>query len=233
MPTHPTNRFLRRPGRVAVAALAAALLFAPAACNLTDPSAGGSTPLLMRLTMPGGGTASATAAFKATVTVTGPGITTPITGIFFFDTSGTATATMTVPVGSPRVLTISIFDAADVLLFMGTDTISVVPGNNPPTTVTITPTAGSVPITVVVGSYVVAVSPTSATIAVGATRTFTATVTAPGGAPAGVAAAWATSNPAVVSVDPVTGVATGRIPGSATITATALGVAAAAAVTVP
>ena len=233
MHTHLTRRLIERPGRVVVAALAAAVLALPASCNLTDPSGSRDAPLLMRLVWPGGGTASATAAFKATVSVTGPGITTPIVGTFLFDTSGTATATMTIPVGSPRILTIRIFDVADVLLFMGTDTISVAPGVNAPATVTITPTVGSVPITVIVGSFVVSVSPTSATIAVSATRTFSATVLAPGGAPSAVTAVWATSNPAIVSVDPVTGIATGRISGSATITATAMGVAAAATVTVP
>ena len=227
-----SSGILARRRVVFVAALSAFALSAGVACDAFAPSRSDAAKLVMQLVLPRGGIASATAAFKADVSVSGPGIATPITGTFFFDTSGTATATMTIPVGTPRILTISIFDASSVLLFMGTDTISVLPGVNPPATVRITPTTGSVPITVIVGSYIVSVSPTSATVAVGATRAFAATVLNPGGTPSSTPAKWATANPAIVQIDSVTGVATGRIAGTSSITATALGVAATAAVTV-
>ena len=187
----------------------------------------------MQMVMPGHGLANAVAASYVDILITGPGVNPPVTGRFFFDTSGTATASVVVPVGFPRILEIKIYDIANVLLFQGIDTIAVLAGTNPPQVVNVTPVNGNVPIQIIVGSYVVSVSPTSATIAAGATRTFTATVLNPGGAPSAIPALWATSNPAIVTVDNVTGVATGVLSGSTTITATALGVAAAATVTVP
>ena len=228
-----TSGFFSRPRVALVAALGAMIVSAGVACDAISPRPVESARLVMQLLLPRGGVASATAAFKADVSVTGPGIATPIVGTFFFDTSGTATATMTIPVGTPRILTISIFDASNVLLFMGTSTISVAPGVNPPATVTIVPSAGTVPIVVTVGTFVVSVTPTSATFAVGATQAFSATVLTPTGAPSATPAKWATANPAIVQVDSVTGVATGRISGTTTITATAFGVAASATVTIP
>ena len=67
----------------------------------------------------------------------------------------------------------------------------------------------------------VTVSPTSATIVEGATRTFTAAAFDTNGQPvAAVEFTWGTSNPAVATVSAV-GIATGVAPGDATITATA------------
>lgn len=203
------------------------------ACGVTDAAPLQRVPLAMQMVMPGHGLANAVAASYVDISITGPGVTPPVTGRFFFDTSGTATASVVVPVGFPRILEIKIYDIANVLLFQGIDTIAVLAGTNPPKVVNVTPVNGNVPIQIIVGSYVVSVSPTSATIAVGATRTFTATVLNPGGAPSAIPARWATSNPAIVTVDNITGVATGVLSGSTTITATALGVAAAATVTVP
>ena len=214
-------------------ALVALAIGAGVACGVTDPGGAARIPLAMQLVMPGGHQANAVAASYVDLSITGPGVVPPVTGRFFFDASGTATATVDVPVGFPRILEIKIYDAADVLLFQGIDTIAVTAGVNAPQTVSVTPTTGSVPINVTVGSYIVSVSPTSATIAVAATRAFTATVLNPGGAPSATPARWATSNPAIVKIDSITGVATALLSGATTITATALGVAAAATVTVP
>lgn len=223
----------RLPRGAACAVLAVVALGVGPACGVTDAAPPQRVPLAMQMVMPGHGLANAVAASYVDILITGLGVNPPVTGRFFFDTSGTATASVVVPVGFPRILEIKIYDIANVLLFQGIDTIAVLAGTNPPKVVNVTPVNGNVPIQIIVGSYVVSVSPTSATIALGATRTFTATVLNPGGAPSAIPARWATSNPAIVTVDSISGVATGVLAGSTTITATALGVAAAATVTVP
>jgi hypothetical protein len=220
---------------VARTALVTLAVSAGLGCGLTEPSGASRVAMAMQLVMPGGHSANAVAASYVDVDISGPSgpFNPPVTGRFFFDTSGTATATLDVPVGFPRILLIKIYDASNVLLFQGVDTIAVTSGPNTPTVVTVTPTTGRVPIQVTIGSYIVSVSPTGASIPVGTTKAFTATVLNPGGTPSATPARWATSNPAIVTVDSVTGVATGVLTGSTTITATALGVAAVATVTVP
>jgi formylglycine-generating enzyme required for sulfatase activity len=87
-------------------------------------------------------------------------------------------------------------------------------------------------ITVPVPVASVSLTPTTATVGVGATQALTATVRdAAGNALTGRTVTWTTSNAAVATVTDQ-GVVTGRAPGSATITATAAGRTATAAITV-
>ncbi len=212
--------------------LTAGLAFA-AACGLTDVPSPASASMVLDLSIPGGRTASVVIPDSAVLTVTGPGITTPITLTVQFDTSGVARATMTIPVGSNRQLQIDMFKGGS-LIFSGTSSFNVDAGTNQPVNLTPTPVTGTVPIVVTIGTFVVSVTPTSASVAVGATRSFAATVRdATGTIVTTVTARWATSNPAIATVDSLSGLVTAVRTGVTQITATALGQAAAATVTVP
>jgi len=79
----------------------------------------------------------------------------------------------------------------------------------------------------------VLVSPDSAEVRIGYTKTFTAqTFDATGGLLAGRDLTWASTDPAIATVDPATGVVTGVATGTTTITATSEGVTDAAIVSV-
>ncbi|MBC7844536.1 MAG: DNA/RNA non-specific endonuclease [Gemmatimonadaceae bacterium] len=79
----------------------------------------------------------------------------------------------------------------------------------------------------------VTVVPNPASVAVGASRAFTATPRDAGGTTVTTTFTWTSSNPAVASIDPATGIATGVALGTATITATAAnGVSGTSALTV-
>jgi TolB protein len=79
----------------------------------------------------------------------------------------------------------------------------------------------------------VLVSPDSVEVRIGYTKTFTAqTFDATGGLLAGRDVTWASTDPAIVTIDPATGVVTGVATGTTTITATSEGVTDAAIVTV-
>ena len=222
-----------RPWRRAVQLVAAIGVALTAACGLTDSTAPATATMVLDLSIPGGRTASVVIPDSAVLTVTGPGISAPIKLSVVFDTSGTATATLTVPIGSNRLLQIDMYKGG-LLIFTGTSTFNVGAGTNPPVQLTPVPTTGNVPIIVTIGSFVVSVTPTAATVAVAATKPFAATVRDPQGAIAtGITAKWATSNPAIATIDSLTGLVTAVHSGVTTITATALGTAANATVTVP
>jgi hypothetical protein len=204
-----------------------------AACGLTDSTAPATAAMVLDLSIPGGRTSNLVIPDSAMLTVTGPGISTPITQTVLFDTSGTARATLSVPVGDNRILQIDMYKGG-LLIFSGTSTFNVSPGTNAPQQLTPVPVTGTVPIIVTIGSFVVSVTPTAATIAVAATRSFSATVRDPqGNIATGISAKWATSNPAIATVDSITGLVTAVHAGVTTVTATALGTAANATVTVP
>lgn len=192
-----------------------------------------SSPMALNIVIPGGVVAGLTIPDSAVVTVTGFGIATPIRSAAPFNTSGVAAASINIPVGVNRQLKVDMY-LSGALVYSGTSAVSVVTGTNPTQQISPTPITGTVPIQVTVGSFIVQVAPTTATVAVGQTTTLTATVRdGNGNIATGVAARWATSNPAIAVVDSITGVVTGVRTGSTQITATAVGQAAAATVTVP
>jgi uncharacterized protein YjdB len=136
-------------------------------------------------------------------------------------------------VGVNRSLKVDMF-LSNALVFSGTSSVSVTTGTNATQQISPTPITGTVPIQVTVGTFVVTVTPGSINVPVGQTSTLSATVRdGLGNIAVGVSARWATSNPAIAQVDSITGVVTGVRSGSTTITATAVGQAAAATVTVP
>ncbi len=79
----------------------------------------------------------------------------------------------------------------------------------------------------------VTVTPTPTTVAVGTTRAFTATGKDAAGVTVTTTFTWVSSDPTVATINPTTGIATGVLPGTTTITATAAnGVAGTATLTV-
>jgi hypothetical protein len=136
------------------------------------------------------------AGFSAELEVTGPGVDPAVTAIAFFDTAGFATARLEVPVGSPRFLTIRIFDPVRTLIARSVDTISVAAGANAPVEPRIVRSGGSVPIVIVLGELGVQVTPPTATVRAGDTLALAAAVVDATGQPVpGITVAWATARP--------------------------------------
>ncbi len=189
--------------------------------------------LALNVVVPGPPLSAGAVPDSAVLTVTGFGIATPLRTSALFNASGVASTSINMPVGVNRQLQVDMYLSGQ-LVFSGTSNINVLNGTNPTQQVTPTPITGNVPIQVTVGSFVVSVAPTAATVNVGQTATLTATVRdALGNLVTGVSAIWATANPAIASVNPTTGVVTAVHTGVTTITATVLGAAANATVTVP
>jgi hypothetical protein len=118
--------------------------------------------------------------------------------------TGVATGTVKVPHGPARTFHITAFDAAGDTTHEGEATIDVRPGQNPPLQVTLGPRSGHVPVTVSFGDFSVIVTPSSAVLAVaGQTVQLTAQVIDEYGTPLpeGTQVQWATTNPALVTVD--------------------------------
>lgn len=165
------------------------------------------------------------------VTVTGPGIAVPL--VFNMPiVAGTASGTITVPVGSGRLIAAQAFDSSGAVLFSGSTTITVSTGANPPVSFTLAPLVGTVPVTAVVGAVTISLLPTSATVRAGLTTTLVPTVRdALGVVVPGAIVIFATNSPPV-AWGATGGIVTGLDAGTATVTATSLGAAAAATITV-
>jgi uncharacterized protein YjdB len=161
------------------------------------------------------------------VTVSAPDIHDPL--VFNVSTAnGVASATIDVPPGHARLVTAQGFDATGAITHEGSTTIDVVRGSNPPIALTMRPKAGQVSVTVNVGSIGLITTPASVTIAdqYQNMTTLAALATDETGATiAGAQIRWASSNPAVATVDE-NGVVLGHVPGSAQIVATYGGIAA-------
>jgi hypothetical protein len=159
------------------------------------------------------------------VSITGPGITTPIFGSFRF-INDTARAELQVPLGSDRRVFVAVFDSANVMVASGEATVEIGSGVAVSVPVAIAPTSGSQPIIVRVGNTIVSVTPGSLTLELGDSTALAVSVTDQDGVPiTGAVPSFASSNPAIASVSP-TGVVTGRLQGVTAVTVTALGVAA-------
>lgn len=145
---------------------------------------------------------------------------------------GVASGSIAVTAGTDRVFTIRAFDARGVVTHVGTDTLDIVAGANPPLTLTLEPVGGDVPITVELAAYIVTVDPDSAAVAVGASLGLQATVTDGGGDPvADPRIVWGSTHPGVAYVD-ASGVVVGVASGAATIVANYRGSVALARITV-
>lgn len=174
---------------------------------------------------------SGTAAVTVVVEVAAPDIT-PTLVFNIPVVSGVASGTITIPVGSGRVITMRGFDASGTETHRGTVTMTVQPGTNPTVTLILTPLTGDVPIVATMGSITVTVtlSPSS-TVPVNQTLTATAAITSNGTTVPGATPIWATLNPGVASVSNV-GLVTGVAAGQTKIVATYQGVAGEATITV-
>jgi len=146
-------------------------------------------------------------------------------------TNGEATDTITIPAGSARTITVRGYDASNIETHRGSKTVNLTEGLNPQLTVVLQGLTGDQPLVVVLGETTVAVSPETATVSVGGTTQLAAVVTDEAGDTLDVSVRWASSHPAVVTVDDA-GLVSGVSLGSTSVTATYAGLGASAAVTV-
>ena len=157
--------------RFTAAALVAVVVLG--ACMGHEPNgpngAAGSATLSIRADLSG------TVVATVVVVVTAADITTPIVANIP-TVNGTAAGAITVPPGSNRTVTLSAYDAGGVKTHTGSVILTIQPGTNPPVTIVLSPLAGSVPITVTLGSFTVTVAPDTATLLPGDTVQLTATV---------------------------------------------------------
>ena len=162
---------------------------------------------------------------RVDVSISGPGISTPIFGSFRF-INDTARVELDVPLGRDRLVAVAIFDQNNTLIASGQMTIVVGSGSTVSVPVPIAPTSGEQPIIVRVGSTTVTVTPGSLTLSPNGTAHLSVAVTDQDGLPiAGALPVFASSNPSIASVS-ATGVVTGRVQGVTAVTVSALGVAA-------
>jgi uncharacterized protein YjdB len=164
------------------------------------------------------------------VAVTAPDIPTAL--VFNIPVAnGLALGSITVPAGSNRTITLQAFDAQGVETHRGSITLTIRPGSDPTLSIVLQPLTGDVPISVTLGSIIVAVTPSLAGLVVGDTVRMTASVTDWNGNSTAGTVSWATSNPGVAFVN-AGGLVTGFAGGTTTISATFQGAAGHATITV-
>ena len=142
-----------------------------------------------------------------------------------------ASGTLVLPPGLARTITLTAFDDEGQVTHEGSATIDVRRGANAAVVISMIPRAGEIPITVQVGSVRIALSQTTATLAVGTAMPFTATIIAADEQPVDGTPVWATTAPEIVSISR-DGMVTGLRQGTAQIVATFAGVAAVATIEV-
>ncbi len=164
------------------------------------------------------------------VEVTATDIATPLVFNLIVQ-NGVAQGTIRIPPGSARKITVRAYDTDGNLTHEGSKTIDVKPGQNPPVSIPMVPRAGQVSITVTLGPVSVVVQPASPTVQVGAHLQLSVTITAASGEMLAGPAEWATTSPAIATVDQ-SGNVTAVKPGTVDIVATFAGVAGVSHVTV-
>jgi Tol biopolymer transport system component len=142
---------------------------------------------------------------------------------------GSASDTVTIPVGSDRVITVRGFDAGNIETHRGSTTIDLVEGANAAVTVFLDPLVGDQPIVVVMGTVTVEVSPVTVSASVGSSVQLTGVVLNNLGDTLAVAPVWSSLDLDVATVDE-TGLVTGISAGSATIVGTFAGAGASAVI---
>jgi hypothetical protein len=147
---------------------------------------------------------------------------------------GTASGTITVPVGRSRTLTIRAYDGGGIESHRGATTVHVHPGVNPAVSISLGPLQGQQSIDVRVESLVITVTPGAVTLRVNQSARLQAAVKTAAGDLVDVAPTdirWATLKPNVAAVG-TGGDVLGVSAGSATIVAVYAGVGGSAAITV-
>jgi hypothetical protein len=173
--------------------------------------------------------AAAPAISTLTITVSASDITTDL--VFNVTmTNGEATDTITIPAGSDRLITVRGYDAGNIETHRGSKTVSLIEGVNPQLTVVLQGLTGDQPLVVALGETTVTVTPAAATVTVGAKVELGAVVTDEAGDTLQVGVRWASTRPAIASVDQ-TGLVTGVSAGASSVIATYGGVGASAAIT--
>jgi len=173
---------------------------------------------------------SGTSVATVVVDVTAPDIPTAL--VFNIPVvTGVALGTVTVPAGSNRTVSMRAFDAAGVETHSGSITITIQPGSDPTLSMVLQPLTGDVPINVTLGSILVAVTPSLASLVIGDTMRLTASMTDWNGNPTAGTVSWATNNPGVAFVDNG-GLVKAFGAGTSTISATFQGAAGHATITV-
>lgn len=166
---------------------------------------------------------SGTTVTTVVVTVTASDITAAL--VFNFPVvNQVAQGTIRIPPGAARTIDVQAFDTDGNVIFEGSKTIDVQPGQNPPVKIPMVSKGGSVTITATLGPVSVVVSPGSAPLAVAGTVQLTATITAADGETLAGPPEWATTDPALATVDQ-NGLVTAVRSGSVDIVATFAGVA--------
>jgi hypothetical protein len=144
---------------------------------------------------------------------------------------GAASGRITVPVGDARTFTARAFDREGAVTHEGSVTQDV-RRNQPVVRIPLLPLGAGVPIQVGFSSFSISIDPTTAALQAGETRQFTATVLdGEGREVQNPTLTWATSNPAVATVD-AQGRVTARVAGSTRVVVSFNGLAADAEVTV-
>lgn len=205
----------RRRHRPAVAAAAFLLVFA--GCGGDGPPSGPPAPSVGTIQV--SAALAGSAIRQLTVSVTGPGITTPIVrNAAVPDNATSVDVLMDVPVGGARTFSARGQDASGEFTHEGLATVTVHAGSNPAVPVTLYPIVGGVPVTIGVGTYGISVTPsTVAPMAVGAEVTLAAAVTdAASHAVPNVFVIWGSLNPAVATAGG-DGVVRALAPGRTTI----------------
>lgn len=162
---------------------------------------------------------------RVDASVSGAGITTPIFGSFRF-TGDSALVELTVPVGRDRLVSVAVFDSANILIASGEALVDIGSGVSVDVPVTVTPSSGDQPIVVTVGGISLSVTPGTLTMAPGDSITLDVDILDHLAAPiVGATPSFASSNPAIVGVSS-TGRVAARLQGVTAVTVSALGVSA-------
>lgn len=211
--------------RLRAASIALACVIGWVCCNPNGVGpTGGEATLIVRADVSG------TAVATVVVDVTAPDI--PVALVFNIAVvNGVALGTITVPAGSNRTIALRAFDAGGVETHSGSITITIQPGSDPTLSMVLQPLTGDVPINVTLGSILVAVTPSLASLVIGDTMRLTASMTDWNGNPTAGTVSWATNNPAVAFVDNG-GLLKAFGAGTSTISATFQGAAGHATITV-
>lgn len=129
---------------------------------------------------------------------------------------GAANASLQIPAGSDRSIVLSAYDRSGVETHRGELLLTIREGVNATVNVTLTPLSGTQPITVSMGSVIVIISPDTASVMLGSSWQYNATVLDEFAQAMNVHPAWLTLDPTIVTVDQngyatAAGVGTGRI----------------------
>jgi cysteine-rich repeat protein len=145
---------------------------------------------------------------------------------------GRATGTLHIPAGANRTITARAFESDGAISHEGSVTLAVVDrGFNAPVSIPMVPRNGRVPVTIVIGSVTVVVSPGDVRVTVGTTLQLFAQVFAPGGEQLTTTPDWASTDPSVLTVNE-TGLVTAVREGQADVVASYAGTAGVSHVTV-